>query len=67
MNAGLTISLASNFRTLSVSSAVLCKPASKRDVMAADEYMSASSRKCTVPAGEVIWAQISPVSTMFKM
>lgn len=67
MKAGLTISLASNFRTLFVSSAVLCKSASNRDVMDADENMFVSSRKCTVPAGDVIWAQISPASTMLKM
>lgn len=67
MKAGLTISLASSFRTLSVSSAVLCKSTSNREVMDADENMCVSSRKCTVPAGDVIWAQISPASTMFKM
>lgn len=64
---GFVISRASSLRTLSVSCAVSSKSDSNRDVMGADECVCVSSRKCTVPAGDVIFAQISPASTIFKM
>ena len=64
---GFVMSRASSFRTLSVSCTVSSKSDSNRDVMGADECICVSSRKCTVPAGDVIFAEISPASTIFKM